>query len=60
MVPALLVVIIGVVMQAGSALAVWVIEAVGVWNPLAEDVFAAVVLAAFRPRSLRPPAKAIA
>lgn len=57
-VSALLVVAIGVVMQAGSALAVRVIDSVGVIEALwLRTVFAAAVLAILRPRSLRLPAK---
>ncbi|NLT35462.1 MAG: EamA family transporter [Gaiellales bacterium] len=53
-----LVVAIGVVMQAGSALAVRVIDSVGVIEALwLRTVFAAAVLAALRPRSLRLPAR---
>jgi inner membrane transporter RhtA len=55
---ALLVVAIGVVMQAGSALAVQVIDSVGVIEALwLRTFFAALVLAVARPRSLRLPAK---
>lgn len=57
-VSALLVVAIGVVMQAGSALAVRVIDSVGVIEALwLRTVFAAAVLAVLRPRSLRLPAR---
>lgn len=55
---ALLVVAIGVVMQAGSALAVQVIDSVGVIEALwLRTFFAALLLAVARPRSLRLPAK---
>ena len=54
---AFLVVAIGVVMQAGSALAVQVIDSVGVIEALwLRTFFAALVLVVARPRSLRLPA----
>ena len=53
---ALLVVVIGLSMQTGSALAVRVIESVGIVEALwLRTVVAAVILAALRPRSLRLP-----
>ncbi len=55
---ALLVVAVGVLMQAGSALAVLVIDSVGVVQALwLRTALAAMLLAAVRPRSVRLPAK---
>jgi inner membrane transporter RhtA len=53
---ALLVIIIGLSMQTGSALAVKVIESVGIVEALwLRTAIAALILVAVRPRSLRPP-----
>jgi inner membrane transporter RhtA len=55
---ALLVVVVGVLMQSGSALAVMVIDSVGVIQALwLRTALAAVLLAAVRPRWVRLPAK---
>jgi inner membrane transporter RhtA len=55
---ALLVVAVGVLMQAGSAVAVLVIESVGVVEALwLRTALAALILAAVRPRLVRLPAK---
>ena len=52
----MLVVIVGVLMQSGSAVAVLVIRSVGVVQAVwLRTVFAAILLVAFRPRSLRLP-----
>jgi inner membrane transporter RhtA len=54
----LLVVIVGLLMQAGSAVAVLVIESVGVVEALwLRTALAALILAAIRPRLVRLPAK---
>jgi len=54
----LLVVVVGVVMQAGSALAVLVIDSVGVFEALwLRTVLAALILVAIRPRWARLPPK---
>jgi inner membrane transporter RhtA len=54
----LLVVVVGVVMQAGSALAVLVIDSVGVFEALwLRTLLAAVILVAVRPRWVRLPSK---
>ena len=53
----MLVVAVGVLMQSGSAVAVLVIQSVGVVQAVwLRTVFAAILLASFRPRSLRLPA----
>lgn len=53
-----LVVVVGLLMQAGSAVAVLVIDSVGVVEALwLRTVLAAVILAAVRPRMVRLPAK---
>jgi len=52
----MLVVVVGLLMQAGSAVAVMVIESVGVIEALwLRTALAAVMLAAVRPRWIRPP-----
>jgi len=55
---ALLVVMVGLLMQGGSALAVLVIDSVGVVQALwLRTALAAIILVALRPRSLRLPAR---